>query len=357
LSVHLQQIQRALNWLLHSGIQSQNGGVARFYRSDQAKNNPVSTEITGYQASTLAWLHGVTGKDEALRGAIRTADFLIDCAWDRALGVFPFEYPHPSPTYFFDSGIIVRGLLAVWRITKTPRYWEVAQTCAQQMLRDFDAGFDFHPILSLPGKIAEVRDPRWSRSSGCYQLKAALSWHEIAHAGNNPELHGAWDRLRTQAIKEHDEFLPGHTDEERVMDRLHAYCYFLEALLASAQRPECARALTIGIQRVAYLLHKIAPVFVRSDVYAQLLRIRLYADLAEILPLDIHTAALEAEKLAAFQLRSDDARIDGGFCFGRKGAEMLPYVNPVSTGFAVQALHLWHLRQAGSALPSVAGLV
>jgi len=357
LSVHQQQIQRALNWLLHSGIQSSDGGVARFYRSDQQKNNPLSMEITGYQAGTLAWLHVQTGDGDSLRGAIEVADFLVDRAWDRTLGVFPFEYPQPSPTYFFDNGIIVRGLLAVWRITKTPRYWEVAQICAEQMLRDFDAGFDFHPILSLPAKTAELRDPRWSRSSGCYQLKAALGWHEIAHLADHKELHTAWDRLRTQALEGHDEFLPGHTDEERVMDRLHAYCYFLEALLATPQSPDCARAIAIGVQRVAYLLHKIAPVFVRSDVYAQLLRIRLYADASGALPLDSHTAAFEAEHLAAFQLSSPDPRVDGGFCFGKKGTEMLPYVNPVSTDFAVQALHLWHLRQTGVALPPVAGLV
>ncbi len=225
------------------------------------------------------------------------------------------------------------------------------------MVLDFDAGFDFHPILSLPSKVAELRDPRWSRSSGCYQLKAAVGWLEIAHTAEHKELHAAWERLQSQTLLGHHEFLPGHTDEERVMDRLHAYCYFLEALLATPQYPECSRAIAVGTQRVAYLLHKIAPAFVRSDVYAQLLRIRLYADQTGALPLDEHTAALEAEQLAAFQLTSTDARIDGGFCFGRRGAELLPFVNPVSTDFAVQALHLWHLRQTGSALPPASGLV
>jgi len=357
LYAHEHQIQRALNWLLHSGIQSKNGGVARFYRSDRQINNPVSTEITGYHAGTLAWLYTATGNQEALSRAIETADFLVDKAWDATLRTFPFEYPHPSPTYFFDNGIIVRGLLAVWSITQTPRYWEVAQTCAERMVLDFDAGFDFHPILSLPSKVAELRDPRWSRSSGCYQLKAAVGWHEISHATEHKELYAAWDRLRIQAIEGHDEFLPGHTDQERVVDRLHAYCYFLEALLATPQNPECSRAIAVGTQRVAYLLHKIAPAFVRSDVYAQLLRIRIYADHTGALPLDVHTAALEAEQLAAFQLTSTDARIDGGFCFGRQGEQMLPYVNPVSTDFAVQALHLWHLRQSGLPLPPFAGLV
>ena len=42
-----------------------------------------------------------------------------------------------------------------------------------------------------------------------------------------------------------------------------------------------------------------------------------------------------------------DVRIDGGFWFGRKGAEMLPFVNPVSTVFCMQALGLWEDHKAG----------
>jgi hypothetical protein len=44
-------------------------------------------------------------------------------------------------------------------------------------------------------------------------------------------------------------------------------------------------------------------------------------------------------------LESEDARIGGGFGFGRKGDEQLPYVNPVSTAFCMQALTLWDDRK------------
>ena len=141
------------------------------------------------------------------------------------------------------------------------------------------------------------------------------------------------------------------------MDRLHAYCYFLEALLCAGPGARESHAIALGTQRVTHLLHRIAPSFVRSDVYAQLLRIRIYADALNILPLDTHTAALEAEQLASFQLKSEDPREDGGFCFGKKEGGLLPFANPVSTDFAVQALHLWHLRQTGAALPPASGLV
>ena len=60
------------------------------------------------------------------------------------------------------------------------------------------------------------------------------------------------------------------------------------------------------------------------------------------------SAAREAEGAAKFQLESDDVRIKGGFSFGAKGSAMLPFVNPVSTAFCVQALTLWSDRQRGA---------
>jgi hypothetical protein len=53
-------------------------------------------------------------------------------------------------------------------------------------------------------------------------------------------------------------------------------------------------------------------------------------------PLDREAADSEAAALVEFQLP------DGGFSFGRRGAELIPHVNPVSTAFALQALALWN---------------
>lgn len=337
----LPALERAGQWMLHSGIQEPEGGVARFHRTDTQRNNPVSTEITGYQASALTYLHQVTGAPEYRERAVETARFLTRRAWNEALQIFPFEYPEPSPAYFFDCGIIIRGLLAVWRMTREPEFLEVATACGDGMLEAFDAGFDFHPVLELPSKAPAVRDPRWSRSSGCYQLKVALGLQELAEASGGERFREAWERLLAEALREHREFLPGHSDRAKVMDRLHAYCYFLEALLPALPQ----RAMAEGIQRVAYFLHTIAPEFARSDVYAQLLRMRLYADSAGVLPIDEATAATEAESLAKFQ------REDGGFYFGRNEKGFLPFTNPVSTAFGMQALAMWDDHRRGLPLP------
>ena len=329
---------------MHSGIQERDGGVARYYRSDSATNVAVSTEITGYAASALAYLHARTGKQEYLDAAVSAARYLTHEVWDSAASTFPFE-PGSDRAYFFDIGIIVRGLLAVWRATGEEEFRIRAQEATLSMAFDFLGDGSFHPVISLPDKQPlppePQQAPRWSRKPGCYQLKSALAWREIG----DPHARQLFDAAVAFALTNHERFLEEETDREKLMDRLHAYCYFLEALLFTADSGE---ALASGIGRVGQLLRTIAPSFERSDVNAQLLRVRLVAHHLGLVPLDETAAREEALRTASFQaLDATDVRLRGGFWFGRKGAQMLPFSNPVSTAFCLQALALWDDHQAG----------
>jgi hypothetical protein len=342
--------ERAGRWFLNSGIQEPSGGVARFYLADSRKNKPVSTEITGYVASALAFLHNVEGGSVYRDRAILTAGFLADHAWDSALGIFPYEHPSPSEqsrhlAFFFDSGIIVRGLLAVWRITQNPELLDSAVRAARGMLADFHSGTDFHPILALPAKTPLDRDAHWSRSPGCYQTKSALAWWEVAQITGHPDLRDAYLEAIDQALGAYRDFLPGTPERLRVMDRLHAYSYFLEALSPLLHRTECVEAYRFTMDRISLYLRDLAPDFARSDVYAQLLRARVYA--SDVIPVNRTLAREEAAALASFQAVSEDPRIDGGFYFGRRSQACIPHVNPVSTAFAVQALEVWRAFENG----------
>ena len=136
-----------------------------------------------------------------------------------------------------------------------------------------------HPILALPEKRPLAWEPRWSASPGCYQLKSAMAWHELFEVTGESAFQRGYESALEAALENDREFLPGDSDPQRVMDRLHAYAYFLEGLLPVLDRPECAAAFRNGVDRAARYLREIAPVFARSDVYAQLLRVRLLGEL------------------------------------------------------------------------------
>jgi hypothetical protein len=344
LSLITETLTRAGRWFLASGIQAPNGGVARFYRADLGSNLAISTEITGYTTSALMYLYSATGEALYLDRARDTARFLARDAWDTAADNFPFEYGDgaESMLYFFDCGIIVRALLAVWRETRDQWILDRAVDCGRAMIRDFDIRSEIHPILTLPDKTPLARDWRWSRNPGCYQLKSAMAWRDLAAITGETSFDLAFSRQLERSLSDYGTFLPGSPQAERVMDRLHAFCYFLESLLSCVDDERCAFALADGIAQVGRYLREISPVFARSDVHAQLLRVRLWA--SATLPLDVEAAQEEAEALARFQLRYDDPRMDGGFSFGTRHGEAIPHFNPVSTAFALQALHMWHTR-------------
>ena len=341
-------LEDAGRWFLHSGIRAPGGGVARYYRSDLKRNVPISTEITGYAVSTFSYLRSVTGDQVYRDAAIESAAFLANDAWNVDAHTFPFEIAS-NLAYFFDVGIIVRGLLS----TDAEEFCGRARDGALSLAFDFLGDGGFHPIIELPEKRPLDYERAWSRRPGCYQLKSASAWLALG------EQHGArmFDHALESALRTHESFLPGDPDRQRVMDRLHPYCYFLEALLFVARRDECAAVLAEGIERVADLLRDISPEFERSDVCAQLLRLRLAAHHLGVVSLDETAAAEEAQRVAGYQAWSQDPRLDGGFWFGRRGGEMLPYMNPVSTAFSLQALTLWKQHGAGNWQFDVAQLI
>lgn len=317
--------------------------MARYYRADLERYEPASTEITGYAASALVYLHALSGDGRYLERAADAARYLARTAWDPAEGTMPFELEPGRFAYFFDSGIVVRGLLAVWRATGEDEFRAVAAELGRRMTADFiSATGDFHPVLALPGKQPLERDAaRWSRTSACYQLKSAMAWWDLFEATGDAEFCGHYEHALEFSLGQAPEFLPGHPDALKVMDRLHAFLYFLEGMLPRAGDARCVAAMADGIRQVEGFVTEIGPRFLRADVCAQLLRIRLFADWHGAVPLNRDAACREAKVLAGFQAESGDPRIDGGFYFGRKGAEWVPHLSPVPAAFGLQALALW----------------
>jgi hypothetical protein len=325
-----------VEWFERSGIQESSGGVARYHLLAEGRSLPVSTEITGYAVSALVWTRSYDR-------ARKAADFLVDQAWRPDLQAMPFELADPlPPSYFFDCGIIVRGLLRAWRALGRSDYLRVARDLGAAMGRDFrSADGAIHPVLALPSKTQAPYEKRWSKEPGCFQCKAALAWDEL-HRLYPGEPFDAWfEQALHWALGNHLGFLPGSDNPLQVMDRLHAYLYFLEALLSRVHRAECAEALRIGIPRVANYLRQIGAQFERSDVCAQLLRVRLLSAAAGAVPLDAQAAEEEAWRCSKHRRDGGPAIEAGGFGFGTRDGVAMPFMNPVSSAFGMQALAWW----------------
>ncbi len=340
-------MSRAGEWFLRSGIQQPNGGVARYYRTDLERNHAVSTEITGYAASAFVYLHTITKDARYLDRAVAAARFLTRTAWDSASATMPFEIDPPALQLISS---IAASWFAAWsRSGASPPMgssWTWRPRWANPMLRDFaSADGSFHPILSLPDKRPLEPDAgRWSRSPGCYQLKAAMAWWDLLEATADEHFREPYERVLEYSLGACGDFLPGHAERPKVMDRLHAFLYFLEGLLPSAQEPRVAAAIRDGIPP-----RRASPARDCAGVRA-LRRLRPVAAHAPLCrPGRRPAAGRRRRAIRGGKTGANSRPSGGGFYFGRKAGAWLPYVNPVSSAFALQALELWDECRTGKA--------
>jgi hypothetical protein len=341
-------IAQALHWLLNSGIQERDGGVARYVRSDTGVYAQVSAEITGYFLSSLLFFKG--GGSEQTRSAAR---YLCDTAWNVEHQVLLFEKAtseRPASGYFFDCGIAGLSLLEMFRNTGESEFLSRAIDIGNSMERDFRTPRGcFAAVVTLPSKALSPDEDWWSRKPGCYQLKSAVLWRRILEHKSEPNFFGLYDKVLGWALADSGSFL-SHGGAEHIMDRLHAYLYFLEGLLPVVTADKYAEEIRNGIALAASHLKAAARQFVRSDVQAQMLRLRLLSFSLGGVPFDHDALAEDVKQLLRFQVMSPNPRLHGAFVFGRELGQMSPYANPVSTIFAAQALSLWLDFQIG-ALP------
>jgi hypothetical protein len=316
---------------LHSGIQDSQGGVSRYRLTDSGQNLPVSTEITGYAVSGFCYLFEETAESRFLDAARLSASFLAHTAWDASSQTMPFELGASTRySYFFDCGIIVRSLLWLHRLTGDPLWLTRAREIGLSMERDFAAPNAFHPILVLPSKLPEPYTIWWSRLPGAFQLKAALAWRDLGETLGDSHFLDLYERVLEFSLEHYAETLDNESDEPRKMDRLHAWAYFLEGLTPVADREPIQYLTRSALAHGEQLREKLAPRFLRSDVCAQLLRIRLR--------IGLEPTPAELLRLENFQYVSEDPTLHGGFGFGRREGQMTSHVNPVSTIFCLQAL-------------------
>jgi hypothetical protein len=348
-------IHAGLRWLTRSGIQDESGGVARYYMADSREYKNISAGSTGSFISALLRLQWHQGEPPP-GPALRAGHFLIEHAFDNASDLFFYERgnsatPPPALAYFFDCGIIIRGLLDLWSTTGDRAYLDHAERCGMALCGKMSiVDGSFFPLYDIAMHHPHSGSGVWSVEPGVYQLKVGLAFLELAEATGLGQFKATTESLRKWALKRQESFLRDETEEPQLlMDRAHAYCYFLEGLLPEAALDrDCSQALQFGLLSVENLVEEIGGQFERCDVLAQMLRLRLYADIMGVMELSRGRADQEATRIAEFQMQSpDDPKIDGGFAFARRRGELVRHLNPATTAQAVQALQMWDQAEDG----------
>ena len=346
-------IYSGLRWLLTSGIQDESGGVARFYLADDRRYQDLSTVNTAYYISALLKTNEA-GEKEPQEYALKSGRFLLKHAFDAQTELFRAELDGGNRSAiearFLDCCIAVRALLHLWQATSDPVFLDHAERCGVA-LRTHLSRVDgsFFPLFDLQSGQPRAGTGSWSVEAEVYQLKSALAFLELSDATGNREFDTSMQLMLRWCLKTHEGFVGGDDDPENIMDRLHAYCYFLEGLQpVAAEQMAASHALQHGVLDVENLMQQVAARYQRCDVVAQLLRLRLYCDRIGIMELDFNQAEKESVALEQFQHQSTDPKTDGGFAFARRNGQLTPQLSPSATAVAIQALAMWEQAEDGA---------
>lgn len=327
-----------IRWLLHSGIQSETGAVFSEYQALTRSYSRVSAESAGWYIQALLTLEG-DSTGERLEHATKAGQFMMERGFDLQSDLFVSDPSVEQPQADFSSCVVMlRALSALWKASGDAAFKDCADRGARSvLLRLGRVDGSFFPHFDV-----NQQQPQGERA-GLEQLKSAQAFLELSEDLGLSELGHAAELLLKWAMGRREAML---TQTETSADPLGAwrrYALFLEGLLPFVtERMDIASALQAGVLRLEQALGSIDEETRPPGAAAQLLRLRLFADLYGVVELDRASVEQEAAALAEYQLQSPDPSIDGAFAPRRDATEIGAVLDLHASVVCLQALEFWN---------------
>lgn len=364
-------IKDAVTWLAHSGIQAANadprtnGAVAAWFDPDTAHYSYWYPEITGYAATIWAWL-GQTNAAQFEHGAAAVR-WLIEVGGHQPSGLYGQKWSldmqtHTPIAYTFDQGIILSGVLNMFRATNHTPYRDHAERLADALLAAAlqpNGALKPYVLLTEHAHISETEQGRWSRQTGPYLSKCVLGLLQLVQISDDLRWRETSRQICDWALRfqrdDHTFVVNPHSGASHA----HPLNYTGEAMVAAGlvldderyRRAACAIAcgLLSAFEQYGYLPR----IFVGTQAIIQPERVDVLAQSLRLGGLCVRYGWLDGARwqntldqmamhLLSFQVHTADQRQHGGFRFGNT-AYGVPsrHVNSWCTMFALQALILY----------------
>lgn len=367
-----QILNHNIKWLLTSDIRIKNG-------SDKGalygwKNlNPVSfpfiySEITGYGITFFLWIHSTTSNIAALQAAKDCSKWIIKNMKSYVLvarPAGPVKTDQISNLYYaFDNGMIIIGLLNLYKMTEDPNLLTLAERMAEKTVELFYDG------NKLTARLDESYNPivesnkngniKWSTTSGSYHSKLSLGFLELSRLTDNNLFKQVSDSVCNYAIslqKANGQFI---TNPNSDITYLHPHLYSCEGLIYSGIVQSNERYYSAGLNGVLWAIKQVIGNNSRgglrantqddsveqSDCTAQLLRLLILC--RSQVEKRIGNSELE-NTINKLHSRLLDFYIQTGEDQGGMRYHLgLDSVCSWCTMFSAQALHLWKLQNLGT---------
>ena len=236
-----------VKWLLHSGIRIKEGpdkGAMYGWKDLETGVYPfVYNEITGYSITAFSWIYSELG-DEVALDAAKYASYWVLQNMDShnhllptgkaMLDTFNKKGDLTNLVYAFDNGVIVSGLLSLYKITADPKLLYASEAIAQAIIKRFYVSSKLTAVLDRNFKsVDRNNDMKWSMVSGPYHSKLALGILDMSDITSNnlyrEVSHSICDSVGSLQTPE-GRFI---TNPEKEITYLHPHLYACEGLIYS----------------------------------------------------------------------------------------------------------------------------
>ena len=357
-----ERIEFCKEWLLNSDVQQKTGehkgAFNSWYQYETKGFTFAYPEITGYGLTLLTYLHKLEGDNHYLAKAEVAADWIINKVIDDDGGCFscfPYisEYKKNEGVKFtFDSGIILNGLVNLYRHTGEKKYLEASKKIGNWMLSMQNPDGSFIPYRDAVGQNKNTMET-WSTQSGSYLSKVCiglLNLYDII--GDENLIVGVKQSLRdSNKWRQANGRFRTYADYDS--SNFHPHCYSCESYFVAGQFFDDIKHLKIATEGSKFLLHnlstdgKIPRHYIdhkfnyneRSDIIAQTLRLAILTN-ENRNPDFISLLRQNYSRLINYHV--SDGIHKGAFIFGNK-SDGSPANNPNSwcSMFALQAMILY----------------
>lgn len=369
----IDRVNLAKGWLLNSGIQNIdkdekiNGGFNSWYDITDKSYPFIYSEITGYAITTLLYLNKIRGEKILVKRAILAANWLIKNAFHRCGGVktryyydkssAPLSYSFEGEIiYIFDNGMVLFGLLNLFRETGGAKYLDAAKKIANFLIKSQKQNGLFYATYNA--QTNEFEDPlqKWSTQSGSYHAKLALSllgFYDIVKKGVYKE---RAKKICYRALKFQNKNGRFITFRDSAGTHLHPHSYSAEGLLYAGIKLNKERFIVSAAKACKWALNYqldnggLPSLFIdgkfvfheRSDVLAQILRLGMILCQLERLDEEYIVKLKKLKRrLCSFQYLGNKNKDQiGGFFYGFEN-NRLNHLNSWCTMFALQAINMY----------------
>ena len=359
------------NWLLSSDIRIKNGdnkGALYGWKNLNPPSFPfIYTEITGYATTCFCWLFSEFGNKVALVAAKEASNWVIrNIKFNLTVARPPESGNKPNDLsnlfYSFDNGMIITGLLNLYKITKDASNLLLqAEKMARTLIDRFFDGekliarldSSYNPIFE--DKINGVI--KWSTISGPYHAKLSLAFLDLSRETNDPKYSKVSNSICDYAKKMQTSEGQFITNPGSDIVFLHPHLYSCEGLIYSGLMQSNKEHYSAGLKGIIWAVRQLvsrgsaglfrdtgAQLVEQSDCTAQLLRLLLLCrpnlqeffdeielnniiDSLHLRLLDFHISLGEENGATRYQLALDTAC---SWC----------------TMFSMQALALWNTKKS-----------